>query len=292
MVLLRKEEEPLKDASSYGSICLMDTIGKLLEGMILQRLQRHMFGKNSLSENKFGFIKNRSTVDAIQAVVDIPTLARIGAGKRRGFFSLISIDIRNAFNTARWNICIEAKTDRRSFQYPKIVLGEHEVVWKKIIKYLGVQLDRRLSFGEYLQITTAKAMQCGANLARPMPNIGRPKEAMRRLLVRVVHSKLRCATPIWAIALSNHAIQKKLFSSQRGAALRIVSAYQTVSRRAVLVLASVSTIDALAKERQETFQLRKEVTCITDLQVIARVKKAFRKKGRRKLDTNMAGDMA
>ena len=29
-------------------------------------------------------------------------------------------------------------TDRRSFQYPKIVLGEHEIEWKKSIKYLGV----------------------------------------------------------------------------------------------------------------------------------------------------------
>ena len=41
-------------------------------------------------------------------------------------------------------------TDRRSFHYPGIVLGEHEVEWKTSIKYLGVQLDRRLSFGEHL----------------------------------------------------------------------------------------------------------------------------------------------
>ena len=38
-------------------------------------------------------------------------------------------------------------TDRRPFQYPRIVLGEHENKWKPSIKYLGVQLDRRLSFG-------------------------------------------------------------------------------------------------------------------------------------------------
>ena len=63
-------------------------------------------------------------------------------------------------------------TDRRSFQYQRIVLEEHEVEWKTSIKYLGVQLDRRLSFGEHLQIATAKAIQCGANLARLMPNIG------------------------------------------------------------------------------------------------------------------------
>ena len=49
-------------------------------------------------------------------------------------------------------------TCRGSVQYPKIVFGEHEIEWKKSIKYLGVQLDRRLSFAEHLQIATAKAI--------------------------------------------------------------------------------------------------------------------------------------
>ena len=87
---------------------LLDTMGKLLEEMILQRLQGHMVRENGLSENQFGFRKGRSTVDAIQAVVDIATKARRATCKRKGFCALISIDIRNAFNTGRWNICIEA----------------------------------------------------------------------------------------------------------------------------------------------------------------------------------------
>ena len=41
------------------------------------------------------------TVDAIQAMADITTKARRGTGKRKGFCALISIDIRNAFNTTR-----------------------------------------------------------------------------------------------------------------------------------------------------------------------------------------------
>ena len=78
------------------------------------------------------------------------------------------------------------------------------------------------------------------------------------------------------------AIQKKLFSAQRFVALKIVLAYRTISTSAVLVLASVPPIDLLAEERQETFQLRKELTC-ADLQEIARAKEAIRKDGRRRL---------
>ena len=98
----------------------------------------------------------------------------------------------------------------------------------------------------------------------------------------MVHSKLLYADPVWANALQNHAIQKKLFSAQRSAALRIVSAYRTVSTSAVSVLASVPPIDLLAEERQETSQLRKELTC-TDLQEIARVREAVRKDGMHRL---------
>ena len=97
-------------------------------------------------------------------------------------------------------------TERRSFQYPRIVLGEHEVQWKKSIKYLGVQLDQRLSFGEHLQIATAKVIHCGAALTRLMSNIGGPREAKRRLVASVVNLKLLYAGPVWTSALNNHAI--------------------------------------------------------------------------------------
>ena len=110
-----------------------------------------------------------------------------------------------------------------------------------------------------------------------MPNIGGPREAKRRLVANVVNLKLIYAAPVWTSALNNHAIQQKLFSAQRGVVLRIVSAYRTMSTSAVLVLMSVLPIDLLAEGRKETFQLRKELTCLTNLQEIARVKEAISK---------------
>ena len=100
----------------------------------------------------------------------------------------------------------------------------------------------------------------------------------------MVHSKLLQAAPIWACTLQNYAIQKKLSSAQRGAALRIFSAYRSLSTSVELVLASVPPIDLLAKERQETFKLHKELTCISDLQEIARSKEFIREVGRHRLD--------
>ena len=76
-----------------------------------------MVGENGLSENQFNFRKGRCTIDTIQAVVDIAIKARRGTGKRKGFCALINIDIRNAFNTARWNICIEAMVRKKVPDY-------------------------------------------------------------------------------------------------------------------------------------------------------------------------------
>ena len=56
-----------------------------------------------------------------------------------------------------------------------------------------------------------------------------------------------------------------------------------MSTSAVLVLASVPPIDLLAEERKKTFQLRKELTCLTNPEESARAKEAVRKDGRCRL---------
>ncbi|MHC5848301.1 reverse transcriptase domain-containing protein, partial [Streptococcus pyogenes] len=61
----------MDQVSSYRPIYLQDTMGKVLEDMVLQRLNSHLERGGGLSENQFGFRKGRSTVDAIKAVVDL-----------------------------------------------------------------------------------------------------------------------------------------------------------------------------------------------------------------------------
>ena len=106
---------------------------------------------------------------------------------------------------------------------------------------------------ETLKRLLKRPRQCGANLARLMSNIGGPREEKRRLVERVVHSKLLYAAPVWVSVLDNHAIQKSLSSTKRCAVMGSISAYRTVSTSAVLVLASVRSIDLLAKERQARY---------------------------------------
>ena len=93
-------------------------------------------------------------------------------------------------------------TDWRSFQYPKIVLGDHVIEWKRSIGYLGVQLDRRLRFGEHLSIATVKVIQFGTALTRLVPNIF----CFVQVPLTTMLSRRSCArhSEVWCLELSQH----------------------------------------------------------------------------------------
>nr|CAI5863393.1 unnamed protein product [Callosobruchus analis] len=65
LTLIPKKDEPLYQPSGYRAICLIDTVGKLLEHMILARLEVVIAAKNGLSCKQFGFRKRKSTIVAV-----------------------------------------------------------------------------------------------------------------------------------------------------------------------------------------------------------------------------------
>ena len=102
LVLLPKPGKPPGDPSSYRPICLLDTLGKLLERIILNRLTQCTENESGLSEKQFGFRKGLSTVDAIREVVQ--SAEKASKQKRRGnrFCAIVTIDVKNAFNSVSW----------------------------------------------------------------------------------------------------------------------------------------------------------------------------------------------
>lgn len=61
LVLLRKPNKPLDSVSSFRPICLLNTIGKLLEKIIANRIYGILERDKLLSEMQFGFRNGRST---------------------------------------------------------------------------------------------------------------------------------------------------------------------------------------------------------------------------------------
>lgn len=145
-------------------------------------------------------------------------------------------------------------TKRKKFVYPTLKIGDTVIDWKKEIKYLGIYLASNLSFDSHLSKVADKASRTCACLSRLMPNRDGPVSSKQRLLASVIHSQILYAAPIWPGKSGNCAAMRKLASVQRRAALRVTSAYRTVSHGAIMVIAGMPPIDLLARQRQEVYE--------------------------------------
>jgi len=139
-------------------------------------------------------------------------------------------------------------TSRRKHNDVDVTVEGAKVQTSSSIRYLGIQIDSKLNFIEHANIVSAKASAACQKLSRIMPNISAATPRKRKLLGNVVNSLLLFGAPIWANRMSATG-KDKMAKVQRKTALRVCSAYCTVSAEAALVVASMPPIDILANER-------------------------------------------
>ncbi|XP_041451988.1 uncharacterized protein LOC121405376 [Drosophila obscura] len=115
LVLLPKPGKELSDPSAYRPLCMLDTMGKIFERLICNRLEAELAERHGLSDQQFGLRKQRSTTDAIKMVTDLARAAIAGsrwAGGTKEYCLVCTLDVRNAFNTSSWRSILEALTRR------------------------------------------------------------------------------------------------------------------------------------------------------------------------------------
>lgn len=379
LVLLDKGKGLPVTPSSYRPLCMLDTAGKVLERLLRGRLRAAIAVAGGLAEAQHGFRPGRSTVGAVKEVLREADRAWQGNHRTRSVCVVVTLDVKNAFNSVRWTDILEAL--RRHFHTPeylvrviedylwdRVLLYEttdgpksvevtagvaqgsafgpdlwnavyngiltlslpvgtsligfaddiaalvlareeeeakrkvarvtlmasdwleehglqleakktemvvltrqrkfsvpfrarivgHDVVAVPTIRYLGFQLDAKLTFWAHISQAAEKAATLVAMLSRLMPNIAGPRSSKRRILLCIAHSIMLYGAEIWADALKMEKYRKRLASVQRRAALRVASAYRSVSEAAVLAVAGVIPIDLLASERKRAYDRRGE----------------------------------
>lgn len=368
LVLLHKGPgKPIEEPSSYRPLCMLNSTAKLLERLLLTRLNRHLDDTGQRTDNQYGFRHGRSTEDAIERVIRAANGAATGAVQHRDICVVVSLDVRNAFNTAPWRridaalrerlvpppingmirsylenrtLLVGATSTERSvtcgvpqgsvlgpalwnvfyedlleidvpsgvqlvafaddvavigiartgpaaaellnpvldsvanwmrdngletapqkseavvltkkyiYDNPRLIVEGHVIPVKPAIKYLGVELDTRLSFTRHIATASRKATESAKAIGRLMPNVGGPSQAKRALLGSVTNSKLLYASPIWAsVGVKTAKNRLAMARAQRATALRTTRAYRTVSADASSVLAEMIPADLLAHER-------------------------------------------
>lgn len=148
-------------------------------------------------------------------------------------------------------------TSRKTAETMKLGVGEQEITSQPFIRYLGVMLDARLNFKQQVEHISAKASVVRASLARLMPNIGGPKQSRRLLLSSVVTSVLTYGISIWADALKSQESWRKAGPVYRLSALRVPSAFRTISEEAVCAISGTLPLRVLAEERQAIYHRKR-----------------------------------
>lgn len=127
-------------------------------------------------------------------------------------------------------------TKKWAYSNPMFLISGSVIPVKPAIRYLGVQLDTRLTFTQHIRLASAGARRTSAALGRLMPNVSGASGSKRRLLMSVVHSKLLFGAAIWATTAAKTARNRSVLTqTQRTAALRVARCYRTVSDMAALV---------------------------------------------------------
>lgn len=378
LVLISKGKGNPDRAEAYRPLCLLDTAGKLFERLIKSRINKAIEEAGGLSARQHGFRPGRSTLGAINDVLQTVEAAQTGNHHSRRIVLLATLDVRNAFNSARWEDVIKALQNKfaaphylskmmHSYLENRLliydtndgrrrkeissgaaqgsILGPDlwnmiyddilqiempddthlvafaddvaavittrnttEAQWKlnqvmrrtqswleahglklatektelllltrrhiplevefqvgdrpcttqRAVNYLGVRLDPRLTFSAQIQYAAEKAGRVTASLSRLMANIGGPKQSKRNLLAATVNSILLYGCELWADTLNAECRRKIMASVQKTAALRVASAYRTVSEPAVLVISGNIPIDLLARERKKIYSAKLE----------------------------------
>jgi len=155
-------------------------------------------------------------------------------------------------------------TKKHAFRNPVLRVDGCPIAVKRAVRYLGIQLDTRLSFGEHAVTVSTGARKAASALGRLMPNVGGPAQCKRSLLMSIVHSRLLYGAAVWADKVQNVGKYKNLMlQSQRCAALRVARCYRTVSDMAALVLARMPPVTLQAVGRKRAAALKKEGAVLT-----------------------------
>ncbi|GBM54895.1 Retrovirus-related Pol polyprotein from type-1 retrotransposable element R1 [Araneus ventricosus] len=85
--------------SSYRPVCLLPTLGKIVERLFLIKFNRWLDRNNILHQNQFGFLEGKSCDLAITQIVEI-----IKTRRPLEHLALISLDIKSAFDNMNWPV--------------------------------------------------------------------------------------------------------------------------------------------------------------------------------------------
>lgn len=135
LVLLEKPRGEQDAMKTYRPICLLSELAKVYERILKGRLETELERHGGLHRDQYGFQRGRSTLDAIKRVTEIAKKCNSVSYQNRGFCVLITLDVKNAFNSISWRYILENLERRkinesvlsavRSYLHDRTIVTDH-----------------------------------------------------------------------------------------------------------------------------------------------------------------------
>jgi hypothetical protein len=97
MPVTKPGKENCEDVTKFRPISLLNTGGKVLEKVLISRIN-HVFSHDVMNRNQYGFMPQRSTIDATMAVKEFVAESLV-AGE---VMVLVSLYVKGTFDAAWW----------------------------------------------------------------------------------------------------------------------------------------------------------------------------------------------
>jgi hypothetical protein len=105
--IVKPGKEGIEEVTKFRAISLLNIEGKIMEKILITRINYWAYSTNFLNNNQYGFTPQRSTIDAAMAVKNI-----VDEGLKAGeVIILLSLDIQTAFDAAWWPNILKSLQD-------------------------------------------------------------------------------------------------------------------------------------------------------------------------------------
>jgi len=136
-------KEGSEEVTKFRPISLLNIEGKIMEKILISRINYWAYSTNFLNNNEYGFTPQRSTIDSAMAIKNIVEEA-LNAGE---VVILASLDIRTAFDAAWWPNIIKSLQDCRCPKNLYHIVKSYLNQRSAILSTNSIKMERGISRG-------------------------------------------------------------------------------------------------------------------------------------------------
>lgn len=149
-------------------------------------------------------------------------------------------------------------TKKRRVADPVIVMDNQEIKMVQKLPYLGVVLDRKLTFRAHFDNLAVKA----GKFSRGLSLATRPTWGLNSATLKIIYHgafepQILYCVSVYKDVLQKQWVQTKMNQLQRGPVLKVVRGYRTISTDAALMIAGITPLFLTAKAKAKITDIKK-----------------------------------